>query len=83
MWGVIKEDSNDDSVNPQGEGVWRLPGPGENLVVTSNTIFIEDPPPGGPDRLGIRVEIGKGKNKEVCLEGIENQPWRIVITLNP
>jgi len=77
MWGVIES-------GPGGAGVWLLPTPenAEPLVVTSKTEPIPDPPPGGPDRLGIRVETGKGKNKVVCLEGIESQPWRIVITLN-
>ena len=80
MWGVIPEDP-DKKINPQGEGIWRLPGPDEQLVVTGD-VTNPDPPPGGPDRVGIRIEFGKKKSKEACLGGIPNQPWRVVITLN-
>jgi len=51
-------------------GGWSLPGTDEELVVTG-------------DRLGSRIEFGKKKSKEACLGGIENQPWQVVITLNP
>ena len=51
-------------------GVWLLPTTtGEPLVVTGN-------------RLGIRVETGKRKTKDVCKQKIDPQPWRIEITLN-
>ncbi len=78
MWGEILEDM-DVNVNPKGAGVWLLPGPGEKLVITSN---IAPPAGGDPNRLGIRIETGKRKTKDVCVAGIPNQPWRIVITLN-
>ena len=71
MWGVIAD----------ADG-WSLPGPGEELVVTGKTEDREGLSPGGPDKLGIRIEYGKKKSKEACLGGNENQPWRVVITRN-